>query len=108
MIFKIVLFLRDRYVFIRQSLLILNDFNTSTLKKNFWKAKTFFKKLQYRFLVKSSKIIKAMFLYKTALLEANVKTNRMWNIKLNYHIERRFVSNYFIFLKILFQYKNLL
>ena len=49
-----------------------------------------------------------MFLYKTALLEANVKTKRMWNIKLNYHIERRFVSNYFIFLKILFQYKNLL
>ena len=40
--------------------------------------------------------------------EANVKTNRMVSTKWNYHKEWNFVSNYFIFLKILFQFKNLL
>ena len=36
-----------------------------------------FKKLEYHFLVKSSKTETAAFPYKTALSEANVKTNRM-------------------------------
>ena len=49
-------------------------------------------------------IEKAIFLYKTALLEVNVNTNSMESIKWNYHKERRFASNYFIYLKILFQY----
>ena len=52
-------------------------FNTSTLKKIFWKTKTFFKKLEYRFLVESTKIENASFPYKTALSGANVKTNKM-------------------------------
>ena len=39
--------------------------------------------------------------------EANVKTNKMVSTKWTYHKER-FASNYFIFLKILFQFINLL
>ena len=39
--------------------------------------KTFFKKLQYRFLVERTNIENASFPYKTAISEANVKTNRM-------------------------------
>ena len=42
-------------------------------------------KLEYRFLVESTKSEDAVFLHKTALSEANVKTNRMvstkWNTK---------------------------
>ena len=40
--------------------------------------------------------------------EANVKTNKMVSTKWPHHKERSFASNYFIFLKILFQFKNLL
>ena len=60
---------------------MLNDFNALTLKKIFWKAKTFLKKLEYRFLVVSTKIEKALFPYKTALSKANVKTNSMVSTK---------------------------
>ena len=56
---------------------ILNVFNTLTLRQIFWKTKTFFKKLEYRFLVESTKIESASFSYKTTLSEANVKTNKM-------------------------------
>ena len=85
---------------------ILSDFNILFLKQIFWKTKTFFKKLEYRFLVESAKIENVLFPYKTAISEANVKTNRMTIC--TYHKERSFVSNYFISLKILFQFKNLL
>ena len=68
--------------------------------------------MEYGFLVERSKIEKASFLYKTAISEANVKANRMvttkcTNYKLQYYRERSFTSNYFIFLKVLFQVKNL-
>ena len=86
---------------------ILNVFNTSTLKQIFWKTKISFKKLKYRFLVESIKIESASFPYKTALPEATVKANRMVSKKWTYHKERSFASYYFIFLKILFQFKNL-
>ena len=76
-IFKIALRLRDRHVFMWQPLEILNDFNTLTLKQIFWKRKTFFKKLEYSFLVESTKIESAIFLCKTAPSQANVKANRM-------------------------------
>ena len=62
--------------------------------------KTFFKRLEYRFLVESTKIKNASFPYKTAISEANVKTNKMVTTKWTYHKERSF-----IFLKILFQFK---
>ena len=66
--------------------------------------KTFFKKLEYRFLVERTKIEKASFPYKTAIPEANVKTNRMVTTKWPYYRERSFASNYFIFLKVLLQF----
>ena len=55
-----------------------------------------------------SKIEKASFLYKATILESNVTTNNMAGSKWTYQKERSFASNYFIFLKILFQFKNLL
>ena len=54
------------------------------------------------------KIEKASFPYETAISEANIKTNRMVTTKWAYHRERSFASNYFIFLQVLFQFKNLL
>ena len=56
---------------------VLNVFNTLTLIQIFWKTKTFFKKLEYRFLVETTKIENTSFPFKTTLPEANVKTNRM-------------------------------
>ena len=82
-IFKIALRLRDRYVFMWQLVEILNVFNISTLKQGFWKTKTFFKKLEYHLLVESSKIENASFSYKTAISEANVKTNIMVSAKMD-------------------------
>ena len=70
---------RDGHVFMWQSVKILNVFNTLTLKQIFWKTKTFFKELEYRFLTGSNKIEKASFPHKTAMPEANVKTNRIGN-----------------------------
>ena len=82
--------------------------NTLIMKQIFWKTKNFFKKLKYRFSVENTKIENASFLFKTAISEANVKTNKMVNTKWTYQNELSFASNYFIFLKILFQLKNLL
>ena len=59
--------------------------------------------MEYRFLGESTKNENATFPYKTSLLEANVKTNRMGSKKWAYHKKRRFAINYFIFSKILFQ-----
>ena len=98
--------LRDRHVFIRQSVEILNIFNTITLKQTFWKTKAFFRKLEHRFLVESTKTENASFPYKTVISEANIKTNGMVSAKWTFHEERCFSSNYNIFLKILFQFKN--
>ena len=70
--------------------------------------KSFLRKLEYHFLVERTKIEKSSFPYKTAISEANVKTNRVVTTKWAYHRERSFASNYFIFLKVLFQFKNLL
>ena len=51
----------------RDNLDILSVFNILTLKQIFWKSKTFFKKLEYRFLAESTKIENASFPYKTAI-----------------------------------------
>ena len=91
-----------------RSVEILNVFNTVTLKQGFWKTKTFYTELECHFLIESTKIENASFRYKTAISEANVKTNKMLSAKWTYHKERSFASNYLIFLKILFQFKNLL
>ena len=68
---------------------------------------TLIKKLEYRFLVESTKIDNTTFSYKSSLSEANVKTNRMGSTKWTYHKGWSFASNYFIFSKILLQFKNL-
>ena len=73
------------------------------LKQILWKTKTFFKKLKYRVLVETTKIENTLFPFKTALSEANVKTNRMATTKWTYHKEWSFASNYF-FLENLFQF----
>ena len=77
-----------------QSVEMFNVFNTLTLKQIFWKTQTFFKKLEYCFLVESTKIENASFPYKTALSEVNVKKNRIKSTKWTC---RSFASNYFIF-----------
>ena len=96
-IFKIALRLRDRHVFMWQSVKTLNDFNILTLKQIFCKTKTFFEKLEYGFLVESTKIENAIFPYKTAISEANVKTNRIVSTKWTHHKGCSFASNYFFF-----------
>ena len=95
-IFTIVLYLRDRHDFMLQSAEILNDFNNLTLKQIFWKTKTFFKKLENHPLVENTTIENILFPYKTTMLEANVKINRMVSTKWTYHKEQSFTSNYFI------------
>ena len=55
--------------------------NTLVLEQIFWKMKNFFKNLEYSFLVQSTKIKNASFPYKTAISEADVKTNRMMSTK---------------------------
>ena len=92
-IFKISLHLGDRHLFIWQSVKVSNVFDTLTLKQIFWNTKTFFKKLEYHFLVEATKIEITPFPFKTALSEANVKTNRMATTKWTYHKEWSFASN---------------
>ena len=76
--------MRNRYVFMWQSVKVLNVFNTLTLIQIFWKTKAFFKNLEYRFLVETTKIENTLFPFKTALSEANVKINRMAITKWTY------------------------
>ena len=88
-----------------QSVKVFTVFNTLTLKQI---NENFSQKMEYRFLVESTKIERASFPYKTAISEASVMTNRMVSTKWTYREERSFASNkYFIFFKILFQFKNL-
>ena len=95
--FKIASRLRDRHVFMWQSVKVSNVFNTLTLKQIFWKTKTFFKKLEYHFLVEATKIENTSFPFKTALSEANVKANRMATTKWIYRKEWGFANNYWSF-----------
>ena len=96
--------MRDRHVFMVQSVKVSNVFNTFTLIQISSKTKTFYKKLECRFSVETTKIENTSFPVKTALLEANVKINRMAITKWTYHKEWSFASNYFIFLENLFQF----
>ena len=82
-------------------------FQYFNFEEGFLRNENFFQKLENRFLVERTKIEEASSSYKTAISEANVKTNRMVTTKWAYHRERSFASNYFIFLKVLFQFRNL-
>ena len=88
----------------QKSVKVSNGFNTLTSKQVFWKTKTYFKKLEYRPLVETTKIKNAPFPFKTAQSEANVKTNRMPTTKWTFHKEWSFPSNYLIFFENLFQF----
>ena len=92
-IFKIALHLRDRHAFISHSVKVSNVLNTLTLKQIFWKTKPFFKKLEYRFLVETTKIKNTSFSFKAALSEANVKANKMATTEWIYQKEWSFASN---------------
>ena len=92
-IFKIALRWRDQHVYMRQSTL----FNTLTLKQIFRKTKIFFKKLEYCFLVETTKIENTSCPFKTALSESNVKTNTMATTKWTDEKGWSFVHNYFVF-----------
>ena len=89
-----------------QSVKVSNVFNTLTFKQIFWKTKTFFKKLEYTFLVETTNIENTSFPFKTALTEANIKAMLRqieWRLQ-NGPIKNSFSSNYFIFLENLFQF----
>ena len=79
-------------------------FNILTLLQIFWKTKTVFKKLEYQFLVETTKIENTSFPIKIAQSEADIKTDRMATTKWTYHKEWCFASNYFVFLENLFQF----
>ena len=83
-------------------------FQYYNFETDFLENKNLFQKLEYFFLIESTKIESALFPYKTAISEANVKTNRMVSTKWTYHKKRSFIRNHFTFLKIFFQFKNLL
>ena len=93
------------YVTITGNLECFQYFNIET---KFLKNKNvfFFQKLQNSFIVENTTIKTVTYPYKTVLSEANVKANRMGSRKWTYHKESSFVSIYFIFWKILVQYKN--
>ena len=76
--FKIALRLRDWHVFICGNFECFQYFNFET---DFLENETFFKKLEYRFLVESTKTENTSFPYKSAISKVNVKTNRMINTK---------------------------
>ena len=86
---------------------LCDNFQYFNFETDFLKNKNLFQKIDYCFLVESTKIENVSFTYKTAISEVNVKTNKMVGIKWTYHKERNFARNYFIFLKTLFQSKNL-
>ena len=84
-------------------------FQYFNFETNFLKNKNLFQKTGVPVLVENTKIENTTFQYKSALLESNVKINRMRNIKWTYHKERSFVSNCLVFFfKVLFQFKNFL
>ena len=68
--------------------------------------KTFFKKLEYHFLVESTQIENASFPYKRVKSENNFKINRIVSTKWTYHKKPSFTSNSFIILKILSYFNN--
>ena len=72
-------------------------FSILNFETNFLETKTFFKKLEYCFLVETFKIENTLFPFKNALSEAKFKTNRMAATKWTCYRERSFASNCFIF-----------
>ena len=103
--------LSDQIIFMRHwniSLENLNIFITLPLKQGFWKTKTFFKKREHCLIVERTTIENAIFHTKLSC-QKPVSRQVEWGVqKWTYHKERSFDTNYLIFLKIQFRYKNLL
>ena len=70
------------------------------------KNENLFQKNEYSFLVESTKIENVVFPYKNAVSKANRITDRMGSTE--WTKGWSFADNYFIFLKILLQFKNVL
>ena len=79
-------------------------FQYFNFKTNFLENENRFQKLNYCFLVETTKIENTSFPFKTALSQGNIKTNRMATTKWTYHKEWNFASNDFIFFENLFQF----
>ena len=77
-------------------------------ESDFLENENLFQKLEYFFLVESTKTENTSFAYKTAISEGNVKINKMVTTKWTYQTKGSFASSYIIFLKILLQFKNFL
>ena len=69
---------------------VLNDSNTLTLKQIFRKKKTFFKNLEYRFLVESAKIENVSLLCKSSISGTNVRADRVMGAGWTYLREQSF------------------
>ena len=94
-----------------ESLEILNALNILTLKQIFLKSKTFFKKLEYRFLVQNNRIKNLTFPYETALSEANVKTNTIgkykgWTSRKEQSFASRYLGGWYIKLSLYTRHLN--
>ena len=85
-------------------------FQWINFETDFLETKTFFKKLEYGFLVESTKIENASFPSKIGISEANVNTHKMVTTKWTFTKSgvSAVTTTVTIFLKILFQFKNLL
>ena len=83
-------------------------FQYFNIETDFLENENFLEKLDPCFLVERIKTEKASFSYKTTISEANVKINRMVTTKWDYRRELSFANNFFISLKVLFQFDNLL
>ena len=77
-------------------------FQYFNFETDFLENENFFQKPGVPFLVESTKIENASFPYKTAILEANIKTDVIVSTKWTNHKERSLASNYSIFWKFCF------
>ena len=84
--------LSERYFYIQAYFYVTVTRNFERFQ--YFNFETNFQKNEYSFLDQSTETEKATFPYKTALSEANVKTNRMGSTKWVYHKERSFASNF--------------
>ena len=86
----------------------LKRFQQSTLKQIFQKTETFFKKLEFVFQLKALRLKTHHFHTKLPYQKPILRQIKWWLKKWTHHKEGSFASNYFNFLKILFQFKNLI
>ena len=73
-------------------------FQYFNFEADFRENENLFQKTRVPSLVETTKVENTSFPFKTALSEANVKTNRMATTKWKYHEEWSFACNYLIFL----------